>query len=99
MHTLKLVDVGTNSHTSCECWRQHLSIGADQGLEIICCPQMEKRAAQAGAAGVQSRVELVRASPHRRALSLAEEHVALEPATMSINFKPLSRSQALLKRG
>lgn len=60
---------------------------------------MEKRAAQAGQGGVQSTVQLVRASPQRAALRLAEEHVALELASMSIRFKPLARSQALLRRG
>ena len=60
---------------------------------------MEKRAAQGGQSGAGSRVQLVRASPHRAALRLAEEQVALEPASMSIRFKPLARSQALLKRG
>ena len=64
-----------------------------------CCLQMEKRAAQAAEGGVQSRVQLVRASPQRAALRLAEEHVALEPASISIQFKPLARSQALLRRG
>lgn len=44
-------------------------------------------------------MQLVRASPHRAALRLAEEPVVLEPASMSIRFKPLARSQALLKRG
>ncbi len=68
-------------------------------LTVQCCLQMEKRAAQAGQGGVQSKVQLLRASPQRAALRLAEEHVALEPASMSIHFKPLSRSQAVLRRG
>ena len=73
--------------------------GDEGGLTPNCCLQMEKRAAQASQqGGVQGRVQLERASPHRAALRLAEEQVALEPASMSIRFKPLARSQALLKR-
>ena len=56
---------------------------------------MEKRAAQAGAAGGPSRVRLVCASPQQRALTLAESHAALEPATIS--FRPLAHSQGLIK--
>lgn len=68
-------------------------------MRCVCGLQMEKRAAQAAAAGVPSRVRLGRTTPHQRALCLAEEHVALGPASLSISFKPMPRSQALLKRG
>ena len=57
--------------------------------------QMEKRAAQAGAAGGPSRVRLVCASPQHRALTLAESHAALEPA--AISFRPLAHSQGFIK--
>ena len=61
--------------------------------------QMEKRAATAAAtAAAPSRVRLVRCSPQGRALSLAEGHVTLEPASLSISFKPMARSQALIKQ-
>jgi hypothetical protein len=60
--------------------------------------QMEKQAATAAATAAPSRVRLVRCSPQGRALSLAEGHVTLEPASLSISFKAMARSQALIKQ-